>query len=243
MRTLRIDQFLKEQDTTQWLVQDLLPNVGWTLLYSERGSGKTTFAIQLCMALEEGKTFCAMQTTKTHTMYIQADSVSDEWRSILQRVCPKAGGTITTVDVPERCMANEKYVAYLKEMVGKHKPGFLVFDSLYNLASKTGQINSDGILDDINQMKAIAGNNSIPWMLIHHPPHGEARAAGSNSIGGNCSNDWLLLKGKLKINKGRLVKQKDIPLGRDADGRWIAKGSTEDSTDLSYDDILNHKIG
>lgn len=237
MRILPLDKFLSEPDEVEWLVEGLLPSVGWTLLYGERGNGKTTFAIQLCMSLESGRDFLGLKTTKTHTMYIQADSLSLEWKMIVRRVNPKGGKTLTVVDVPERALSDSKQVAWLEEKVKQYQPGFIVFDSLYNLAGQS--INNEGILVDINSMKAIAGQK--PWLLIHHPPHDGGRAAGSNSIGGNCSNDWELLKTKLLVKKGRLVKAKSWSFARDNEGRWL---SIEDSksgyeSDMSIQDILN----
>lgn len=239
MRTLSIKKFMGEELSLIWLVEDLLPNVGWTLLCGQRGCGKTTFAVQLCMAIESGKPFIGRRTAKARTLYIQADSPTIEWQHMLKRICPEAPGGYTSIDVRKGVLGYPDDVKYLKDVVGQYSPGFIVFDSLYKLASK--QINNEAVLEDVDTMESIA--DGIPWLVIHHPPHGESRAAGSNSIGGNCSNDWFLSKTTLTINKGRLVKDEAIRLGKDTTGRWIAKGEETDATDLSYEDILNHRIG
>ena len=216
MRLARIDDYANEESNVSWLVDGLLPSVGWTLLYGTQGYGKTTLALQLCAALQEGKPFLQRQTTQTDVWYVQADSLSDEWQMIIKRVAPQCKGW-TTLDVPTGCMDNAAYVNALITLKGKVKPGFMVFDSLYNLTAP-GNINTGNVLMPVNAMKTIAGN--VPWMLIHHPKHGEEKASGHNSISANCSNEWALLKTQLKIKKGRLVKDKEIYIERGEDGLW-----------------------
>jgi RecA-family ATPase len=227
MRIARLDDFANEQSNITWLIDALLPSVGWTLLVGTRGYGKTTLALQLCAALQEGKPFFNRPTIQTNVFYIQADSLPDEWQAIVQRVAPHSLGW-TCLDVPTACMDNPGYVSSLTTLTTKVKPGFIVFDSLYNLTNPK-HLNTGNILDAVNAMKSIAGN--IPWMLVHHPPHGETRASGHNSLSGNCSNEWALLKTQLKVVKGRLVKDKEIYIERDEDGLWVLADDSSDTTD------------
>lgn len=216
MRIARLDDFANEESNVSWLVDGLLPSVGWTLLYGTQGYGKTTLALQLCAALQEGKPFLHRQTIQTDVWYIQADSLPDEWKEIIKHVAPHCSGW-TCLDVPTACMDMPSYVSSLITLKGKVKPGFIVFDSLYNLTNPS-HINTGAVLEPINAMKSIAG--TVPWMLIHHPKGGEVKASGHNSIGANCSNEWALLKTQLKIMKGRLVKDKEIYMERDDNGLW-----------------------
>jgi RecA-family ATPase len=236
MRVVRISDFLQEQDRVEWLVDNLLPDIGWTLLVGIQGLGKTTFAIQLCTALQHGDSFLGRATKQTDVMFIQADSVPAEWREIVRRVSPKGSKGLTLVDVPDKALGNVQYVTWMKERVAKYNPGFIVFDSLYSLTNIN--INTEGILLHINLMKMIA--NDKPWLLIHHPPHNETRASGHNSVSANCSNVWELLKTKLKIAKGRIVKDKEIILSRDEQGLWCLRDKEEQ--DMLTEDILHKTI-
>jgi hypothetical protein len=217
-RAVPVVRFLQEQTELHWLVDGLLPDVGWTLLVGKQGLGKSTFAAQLCNSIAKGDDFLERKTIKTAVLYIQADSPTTEWREMLRRIAPK-GIWYTMVDVPSKCLSNPDYVTGIKNLIDKVQPGFIVFDSLYNLTNLP--INSEGVLLHINLMKVLAGNS--PWMLIHHPPHNESRAAGHHSIAANCSNEWVLLRNKMKIEKGRLVKDKEILLSRDEHGLWTLK--------------------
>lgn len=231
MRVVKIATFLKEEDNITWLIDNLLPSIGWTLLVGYKGLGKTTFAAQMCSALQRGEDFLGRKTQQTDILYLQADSVTAEWREILRRVAPGSAGW-TMVDVPEKCISNPSYVEAIRSLIEKVNPGFIVFDSLYNLVSVS--LNSEAVLIPINIMKMLAGTR--PWLLIHHPPHGESRASGHNSIGANCSNEWHLLKTKLKIEKGRLVRDKEVLLDRDCNGLWVPKQASSGS---SYGGLLD----
>lgn len=234
MRIVKIKDFLLEDEPVNWLIDGLLPDIGWTLFYGMQGIGKSTFAIQMCDALQHGKDFLGMECKQTSIVYVQADSVAVEWREIIRRVCNHSMPGFTIVDVPERTLGNPRYVEYLQGMVAKYKPGFVVFDSLYNLTAWS--INTEQVLLAVNAMKGICG--AVPWLLVHHPPHSESRAAGHHVISGNCSNLWGLLKTKLKIEKGRLVKNKELLLERDERGLWVIK------KDDSYgdDDFMNRAL-
>lgn len=224
MRVIRINKFIQEPDDFEWLIEGLLPSVGWTLFYGLRGIGKTTFAMQMCTALQDGTDFLGRKVKQRNIMYIQADSLAIEWKQMLKRIAPKSTG-FTVVDVPERCLGNPDYVMRIQRYIEQCNPGFLVFDSLYNLTA--WPINTEAVLMPVNVIKAMVGN--IPWLMVHHPPHDANRAAGHHSLGGNCSQEWCLLKTRLKIEKGRIlgdkevIENKAIQLTRDAHGLWVYK--------------------
>ena len=237
MRVTRITDFIEENEQVEWLIDKLLPNVGWTLLYGQQGLGKTTLAMQMCAALQLGQDFLGRKVQQTKVLYIQADSVTSEWREMLKRIAPKSKG-YTVVDVPAKCLGTPNYVVWLTNAVDKVNPGFVVFDSLYNLTAWPISTDS-GILTCVNFMKGIA--NGRPWLLIHHPPHAENRAAGHHSLAANCSNEWSLLKTKLKIEKGRLVSDKEILITRDSKGLWeLYKKDSDESAD--YSNLTNVRI-
>ena len=219
MRPIRIKDFVQEPDHVDWLIDGLLPNTGWTLLVGKGGIGKSTFTMQLCSSLQDGKTFLGRDVKQANIVFIQADSPTPEWKTMLKRIAPHSKGW-TVIDVPSQSLGNMTYVNWMADLIqSKIKPQFIVFDSLYNL-SHVG-VNTERVLEAITTMKAIAAKT--PWLLIHHPPHNESRAAGHHSIGSNASNVWVLLQTKLRIDKGRLVATKEILLSRDDKGLWIPK--------------------
>lgn len=220
MRVVQIDQFCQEPDEVDWLIDGLLPDTGWTLFCSPPGTGKSTFALQLCDALQKGTPFLDRPVKKYPFVYVQADGASPEWRSMCKRIAPKSVGK-SIIDVPTYALDNPSYVEYIAKAIIHIQPGFVVFDSLYNLTAQ--DINTPKILLAINTMKQCALANSIPWMLIHHPTKSDPNnPAGSSSLVANCSNDWALSKQRLHIRKGRLVRDKEVLLTQDEDYLWHA---------------------
>ena len=225
-RAVQIQKFVKESPTIPWLVKDLLPDVGWTLLVGRKGIGKTTFAMQMCLSLQSGQPFMGRYTEQRNILFVQVDSVELEWRAILARIAPTSLGW-TLVSSPTNCLDNPSYVSALADLIAKVNPGFVVWDSLYKLSRRP--VNTERVADTLDQLGLLSG--TVPWLLIHHPPHEENRAAGHHSIGATCSNEWHLLKNKLAIDKGRLVRDKEILLSKDADGLWGLVVDEDDSND------------
>lgn len=215
MRGVRFKTFVREEESIIWLVDDLLPDVGWTLLIGRQGLGKSTFCLQLCDALQKGTPFLGRETKRVDCLYIQADSPTREWRAMVQSIAPDSSA-VTIVDVPTGALSNSAYVKTLNTLINdKIQPGFIVWDSLYNLAGIS--VNNEKILDAIQSMKLLSGNRSC--LLIHHPPHDELRSAGHHSIPANASRVWLMTKKQLKIDKGRLSSLKEIRMVRQNDNR------------------------
>lgn len=229
MRALTIKKLVSEIEPANWLINGLLLDTGWTLLVGRAGVGKSTFAVQLCDALQKGIDFLGCKTQRTQILYIQADSGTLEWRMMLERVAGDSEGW-TVVDVPSRVLNNPKDVENLYKVIESVQPGFIVFDSLYSLTS--ANLNTEAIQLPINLMKMLAGTK--PWMLIHHPPHHESRASGHNSLIGSCSNHWVLSAGKLRVDKGRVTNTREIALGRDENGLWCVKEEQGVSGDTAY---------
>lgn len=227
MRPIRIQQFVKEEVHIEWLIDGLLPNMGWTLLVGRQGCGKSTMALQMCCAIQQGESFLGLATQQAETLFIQTDSDTDEWRLICERISPESQ-SVQVVDVPSKCLDNPAYVQHLMAIAAKVKPGFIVFDSLYSLSSKP--ISTEAVLIPVNIMRQIAlvDGVKVPFLLIHHPPHGEARAAGHHSLPANCSNEWFLSAGQLHIKKGRLRAKGEIPLDRTEEGLWIPVQQRQD---------------
>lgn len=241
MRVVKIKEFIKENQTVEWLIEGILPDTGWTLFYGLPGVGKTTFAAQLCASLEQGYPFLGRETKKTRILFVQADSLPLEWKAMLERICPESLG-LTVVEVDEKCLGNAKAVEWLHNAVSVIKPEYIVYDSLQRLTAWT--LNTDiGVANVLNTFKLIS--MEIPYMIIHHPTHSDFRASGHNSLSANASNVWGLLKTKLRIDKGRLVKIKELSLTRDEDGLWIPKSeyaaNAGRSDDLD-DDIMNRPL-
>jgi hypothetical protein len=241
MKIVRIDKFVQEKDDpVDWIWQDMLPNTNWGILFGQSGIGKSTFLAQLCEALQTGKPFLNRKTIKTKTLYVQADTPAQEWRERLKQVSPTSTA-YTVVGVPDGVLSQPRYVEELRKYIESYKPGFIVFDSFYMLTHV--DLNSKQALVPIESIKRLAldpdnPGRMIPWFLIHHPPHGESRPSGNNSIMATCGNIWGLMRNKLEITKARLRAKGTIALEQDKHGLWKLKSEVS-KMDKGYDEKLD----
>lgn len=230
-------KFVQEEDgDVSWLIDGLLPDVGWTLCVGAAGVGKTTLALQMCAALQEGVDIFNRHTLKTKILYFQFDSKVREWRAICKRVVPESVGR-SVHTAPTYSLDNPGYIASLTDLIqNKAKPGFIVWDSLYKLSQR--DVNGVKILDVFALLDLICGD--IPYMVLHHPPRNEMRASGFNGISGNCTNEWFLASNRLMILKGRLTEIKEIAMQRAEKypGLWFTESPQEAMDTSALDAII-----
>lgn len=219
MRAVHFKDFANEDEYVDWLVEGLIPNTGWATLTGAEGVGKTRFALQLCAALEQGILFLNMPTKKTRCLYVQVDSPTKEWREIIRVVAPKSN-SITVVDVPEFWLAQPRCIEWFAKTIQQVKPGYVVFDSLYRIAPDINNASAIGPM--LAQLKVLLkiGEIDVPWLMLHHPPQNESRAAGSKSITGNASINFFLEPTQLKVTKGRLIGKLTLALEMNRQGLW-----------------------
>jgi RecA-family ATPase len=227
MRAVQLSDFAEEEEHIGWLVEGLLPDTGWTLLYGAEGVGKTRFALQMMDAIQEGQDFLNMKTQRAKGLFIQADSSTKEWREMVRLTTPD-NHAIGIVNVPDYVFDTPQYVEWIRKAVVAIKPGFAVLDSLYKLTSD--DINSPKITVKLNMMRAVLGE--IPFVLLHHPPQGMNRGAGSRAIAATASYNWELTETTLRIVKGRLTAKASIAISFDEHGRWV---SIQDEVDAFAD--------
>lgn len=232
MRLVRIGKFITEHDDFHWLIDGLLPSEGWTLLFGPAKIGKSIFSLQLCKALSTGEPFLGYKIKQQlPIMYIQADVSSVGWRKVIKDYARECSGDYTVVDVPQKALGSEKAVGDLGKYIELCKPGFVVFDSFYNLASIN--FNSEQALvpiDTMNRLTTVEKNGvptRIPWLLVHHPPQDAERPSGHNSIMAACSNIWGLFKrGKyyvFDLQRSRYREPEVIPMDKEKNGLWTRR--------------------
>lgn len=242
-RIVKVKDFVQEESKIEWLIEDILPSVGWTLLVGMKGIGKTTFALQICYALQTGEDFLGKKVKRSRTLIIQCDSSEAEWREFL-RIRFGDSFIDTGVAFPTNCLDNDEYMHYTGGLIALANPEFIVFDSLYKFSSVP--INTDRVLETVGKFNLLCGE--IPFMVLHHPPHETTRAAGHHSLSATCSNEWFMHKNKLEILKGRLVKEKEILMRRaqdDTGGLWslveteYSKGKSSNKVNSTADNNVS----
>ena len=237
MRFQTYKTFVNEERHFSWLVEDLIPEGGWTLLVGPPGSGKSMLSIQLTDSIQEGSSFLGMKTKKGNCLYIQADATEGEWQEQIRNLAPNSSAW-TGYEVPKGALDNARYVEDFKRIVwGIHSRfggvqfDFIVFDCLRSLTAR--DINSPAIMQTIRTMQEICTFSEgeekklfKTFLLIHHPTktrgvRGVSAGAGYGGLESDCSSMLTLAGTMLAREKGRIRKNKQIHLRRLENGAWV----------------------
>ena len=167
-------QFLAEAfPEPPWLVRGLIPGSGWTALIAEPKIGKTTFCLQLLLALIIGRPFLHWPELAPmgRVAIVEADAPRVELQTQLRALVPHHAG----IDLSRLVVVHEPagYIMDPKEtfLVWTHlrdvNPGFVVFDALESSIGQGVNATADAART-IMRFTALAGEN-VPFLVIHHP--------------------------------------------------------------------------
>ena len=236
---------LKESNIVmQWIVKDLISPGGWTFFVGETKVGKSIMMVQLCVALQEGKPFLGMETTRHNCLYVQADAGLVEWK---MQVTQLAGDSIAWtahqmergwLDVPQERQRLRDIIwgTYPDESplapVLNHIPfTFVIFDCLHAMTNEdiNTKTSMSTTIAHINEMVVRRVNDTVEqvhYVLIHHPnaniKRGPIAGAGSKAFSDACSTKLTLSSTILALEGCKLLGKREIELARDmTTGAWI----------------------
>lgn len=210
---LRSFQDLAEEilPTLRWLVDELLPGDGWTLLVAKPKTGKSLLAMQLAAALSRGGAFLGIPVEQRRVAYVQLDAPVGDWQAQV-RLLPKEYRegplTLDRRDLPLKLLDtnNVGIQSQLREVLKKAEVQLVIWDALEKLTSL--DLNKkEGCQPALERLRSIFPG---PAVVIHHPrkPSGESADALVDSASGNhyltadASAIWGLVK--QPGGKGRL---------------------------------------
>ncbi len=248
MKLSTMKTLAKANINIQWIVEDLISPGSFTYLVGPAGSGKSMMCIQLCKALQEGKSFLDMKTTKQNCLYIQADAGSAEWRSQVSGIAPESEAW-TLYEIENGFLDREEDITRLHNIVWGDYPKdsslffnlkgqrmtFVVLDCLTaltdnDLNTKTGMSKVLHSIDRIVTRTFKEPNTGetvlerVHFLLIHHPNTGPVRGTNAGSgykgFGALCGTMLTLANNILVLEKSKIAPKKELMLDRLSNGGW-----------------------
>ncbi len=228
----------KRNTEVDWIVDGLLSSGGYTYLVGAPKAGKSMLCIQLCDAIQNGKTFLGMKCKKRNCLYVQTDTGRLEWQEQIRRLAPN-GVAWTMYALTNNFLDNPEEVENVKNVIWgtypesdsprsasqvlKHIPfDLVVFDVLnkmtsHDLNAKAGMSHVLSRLEYMTVQGVAEGQESKHYILIHHPSKSTTRGVNAGSgyggFSGLCGN-MLTLGTDPEGSRGLLVLEGSKVLGK-----------------------------
>jgi hypothetical protein len=247
----------------RWLVHRLIPRPGWVLLAGPPKIGKSYLALQLALAVAQGRPWMGRATARGRVLYLQLDTPHELWRERLRELAeagedlsgpvyfvhPADQPLVTSVLQPEGR-------AWLEAAVQEADPDLVVVDVLRELHS-ADEDSSTAMKVVGDALRTVFRGRAL--LLLHHArkPTLEGGAddpvlssRGSSYLPGRMDAVWLLQRSQLRVVSRfdadvahRAERDPDTGLWRFPDAMTRLERSQQlldlcrERPDLSHDDL------
>lgn len=178
------DLLAEPDEEAPWLVDDLLPQAGLSIITARPKSGKSTLARTLTLAVSRGARFLDRRTNAGTVFYLALE----EKRAELRRQFRAMGAT----DEPIQfycATAPADGVALLSDAVMRDKPALVIIDSLIRMARMVDSNSYSEASRALEPFIALARESGAHVMLVHHTGRGDRQGVdapmGSTAFAGS----------------------------------------------------------
>ena len=232
MKTLHLSDYaVMERPAIGWIVPKLIPKPGLVMLYGEPKAGKSFLALQLALAVGQGRSFANTPCVKGRVLYLQFDTGELVWRDRLQnlkkhRVDLSGDVYMVHPDYNPRSMnvLEPTNVGFLQDVLAETQPDMVIIDVLREVHNQDE--------NDSTAMKLVGDRlmelfSPYALVILHHthklspdsPPRVVNAGRGSSYVAGKADALWLIHDSKLKI-ESRFTDAMTKPMQRDSSGIW-----------------------
>jgi hypothetical protein len=211
----------------RWLIDQLIPGVGLTILQSLPKVGKSIFAWQLAEALALGEPFLnGHAVQKARPAYLQLDESIAEWHAQLELIGARDCEILMPGDPQPYVLADPLAIGRIRQVLDRCGIEVVIVDAFKDLLICDPNT-ADGIQRVLRALHAMIGPR--PCILIHHvrkplPAGGDdpiVATAGHHVLAASASAILHLQPQSLVVGGGRLLKRRVVPLARESSGRWL----------------------
>ena len=213
-----------------WLIPELIPGDGWTLVVAPPKTGKSIFMAQAAVAATTGEPFLRWgpPPRPLTVLYCQGDAPPKVWHTQIRRIRTLQEAGVSTLRVPLGFLSSELQRTQARAAIARVKPDWIIWDAFEKFLTVQDLNTQQGMSLALSTLKSV--NGPCPFALIHHPRKGKPgeedspkmAASGHHYLTGDATQIISLTKKTARI-EGRLVN--DDPAyhfqREDGTGRWF----------------------
>jgi archaellum biogenesis ATPase FlaH len=194
---------LDDVPEAEWLIEAIAVKQGITMLFGDKGQGKTTLILQLIGSLQENKDMLSLKVGKVIPLLIEQDENPSILRNHVNRLLP-VYPSLNNILVPKDTLTwnNEKTdfsnPQLLLDLIKYSRANLVIIDSLSSLNIE--DVNHPRGAAIFDKLRILAKKLDCAFLLLHHP-NKNGEVMGSNLIQAKC--DVIL-----RLNERRLIFHK-----------------------------------
>ena len=216
---------VEPEEQVSWVVDDMLPVSGFSMMVAKPKVGKSTTVQCLAAAVVQGKPFLGRAVQQGRVAYVALEEKRSEvLRHFRQMDLPKSAPLdIHTEPAPAQALTR------LREYIEEQKPALVIIDPLFLFVRfKDGNAYAEAV-NQLDPVRALARETGCHILVTHHAK--KVRGAGGDEVLGSTglfgAVDCLLSMKKSRTTQQRTLFQ--YPALRDQLGRGRAQTGRKNS--------------
>jgi KaiC/GvpD/RAD55 family RecA-like ATPase len=234
----RLSDLLAEpEEAIEWLVDDMLPAGGFSLLAAKPKVGKSTLARCLALAVARGEPFLGRGSVNGPVIYLALEEKRSEVRKHFQVM----GATGEEEIYLYAATAPNDALAKIRAAVDAKKPALLIIDPLFRLTRVRDSNDYAEVTAALEPWLAMARETGVHVLVVHHLGKGERSGAdailGSTAIRAAVDTSLILKRTdryRTIVSEQRYGEDlEETTLRFDSQTRMITLGEVKEREELS----------
>lgn len=209
-----VDQFVREGFSDDWYIDEVIPKAALGLIYGASGSGKSFLAIDMMVAIAQGKTWHGHQSRRARIIYIAAEGVVGvKKRFMAQEVSglvDLASLGIKIVDVAPNFLQDDD-VALAQAIEASGGADIVVVDTLAQVLPGANENSSEDMGAALARCKRLNEATGAMVILVHHSGKDASKGA----------RGWSGIKGaldvELEVSNGSMCRSAKVTKLKDGE--------------------------
>jgi hypothetical protein len=230
------DLLAEPDEEAEWLVNELLPAGGFSVIVAKPKVGKSTLARQLALCVARGEAFLDRETSEGMAVYLALEERRSDVRSHFRQM----GATGEENLKIYAGMAPSNALVQAREMAMQEKPSLIIVDTLARLARIRDLNDYAQTTSGLEPLLAIARETGAHVCLLHHAKKGDSKGIdsvlGSTGIAGSVDTIMALHRTERYRTVSSIQRiGKDLNetvLSFDDARRWTSLGGSREQAEI-----------